>query len=151
MWHGCSSGLYLNFARELPGAHNMPWSCEKMELSNPDNSRLRIHSPKTRAERAFHLGGAGAPARAFYRKDPILNFFTAPLPGGGEGLRSLHRSDGGRGAPGWVLSGRHPPRTLRLLPLPGGDLVRRSVSQNHSDRGPWARLLSAQWFVTSHS
>ena len=39
-------------------------------------------------------GGAGAPAHALRRKDPILNFFTAPLLGGGEGLRSLHRSAG---------------------------------------------------------
>ncbi len=35
--------------------------------------------PKTRAERTFHPGGAGAPAHAACREEPILNFFTAPL------------------------------------------------------------------------
>jgi len=39
--------------------------------------------PKTRAERAFHLGGAGAPAHASCRVEPILNSFTAPLGQGG--------------------------------------------------------------------
>ena len=37
------------------------------------------HSSKTRAERAFHLGGAGAPAHASCGTKPIFNFFKAPL------------------------------------------------------------------------
>ena len=55
---------------------------------------------KTRAERAFHRGGAGAPAHAFYRKEPAFNFFTAssPLPPMEEtagSLTSLHREGEG--------------------------------------------------------
>ncbi len=35
--------------------------------------------PKTRAERGFHPGGAGAPAHAFRSKDPTFNSSQLPL------------------------------------------------------------------------
>jgi ATP-binding cassette subfamily B protein len=49
-----------------------------------------------------------------------------PSSGGGEGLRSVHRSAGVGLSPG----GQNPPQRLRRLPLPGGDLGRSSSRQH---------------------
>jgi hypothetical protein len=71
-------------------------SSEAVKKSNQGNlsaSRFRNAQPKTRAERAFHLGGAGAPAHAFRRRDLTFNFFTAPLLGGARARQAL----------GWVV------------------------------------------------
>jgi hypothetical protein len=59
-----------------------PEAVEKLNRDDPDQNP----QPKTRAERAFHLGGAGAwdrcpPAHASCWKDRNLNFFTAPRAG----------------------------------------------------------------------
>jgi hypothetical protein len=59
-----------------------PWSCEKIKSGQSWPTRVLYPQPKTHAERAFHLGGAGAPASTSCRKDPMLNLFTTPLQGG---------------------------------------------------------------------
>src|SRR5262245_36754054 len=57
-----------------------PWSSEKIESGDSGEVGSVDRPRKTGAERAFHPGGAGAPAHASWRKDSIFNFFTA-LPG----------------------------------------------------------------------
>jgi hypothetical protein len=59
---------------ERKSAKTNRWSCEITERYDPDPSRFLNPQPETRAERAFHLGGAGAPAHASCRKEPRSTF-----------------------------------------------------------------------------
>jgi len=56
----------------------VPWTCEKIESERSGSIAALNPQAKTRAERTFHPGGAGAPAHAWCRKCSIFNFFAAP-------------------------------------------------------------------------
>jgi hypothetical protein len=66
-----------------------PWGCllplELLEIDSLRFCRITVldPQPKTRAERAFHLGGAGAPAHASCGTKPIFNFSQRPICSGG--------------------------------------------------------------------
>ena len=50
--------------------------------------------PKRRGERAFRLGGAGAPAHAYCRKEPIFNFHSSLSQGDAVFHRTWRRRGG---------------------------------------------------------
>jgi len=56
-----------------------PWSCEKIEPEGFWAFTVLNSQPKTRAERAFHLGGAGAPAHASCWMDQFRFFSQLPF------------------------------------------------------------------------
>ena len=70
------------------------WCEATRELNQCDSAASPFSiQPKTRAERAFHLGGAGAPAHAPCGNRPIFNFFTAPPLGKGDCREAVRESN----------------------------------------------------------
>jgi hypothetical protein len=120
-------------ARRRMKADDSPEAGKKLNRDDPDVSRLKNPQPKTRAERAFHLGGAGTwdrcpPAQASCWKGPILNFFTAPL---------------GKGRPqGCVLRNEDPCHIKRgVLVWKESFMPRCSATFHENSVPPWTRGL----------